>query len=785
MAANLGTLTLDLIAKISGFVGPLDKATTATKKQTAEMKKAFDDWAKGIGAAVGAAAAAIPAVTTALVTQTALAAKEIVNLSNLTGLTTTEFQKYAAAAATVGIEQQKLADIFKDTNDKVGDFLATGGGELQNFFETIAPKVGVTAEQFRKLNSADALQLYVSSLQKANVNQAQMTFFMEAIADEATALVPLLADGGAKFKELGDAALATGMILDDTTIASAKEFNNQLTVLGQYATAAKTALAAEFMPVLAQLAKDLADTSKEAGGLQVQIKELANGMVEVAAMTASTIDGVARGFKVTAAALVGTFSTAIGYLQKLGAGANQILNFLSWGDTAQEFRDTAKSFASDAGISFDIARLAMVDLKAEFEKPLAGDALRDYVKQAKAAAAELPKILPATTGLPGFTPTGRPAPAGKPVVDKAAQKEELERQKELKKVEEERLKLLAFTSSLERENQTARAGFQSELAGQGQGDKLRERLQADLAIQEEFNEKFNALRDQRVSGDISQDLFEKETALLEEALGERIVLQQDYYNQLDELQGDWILGVQEAWANFADTATNFNQQAADATASILGEATSGVQTFLTSIIDGTASAGDAFRQLGISMATSVIDALTQMAAQWIVYQGVQMALGTASTAASVTQAAVAGPAIAAAYAPAAAAASIASFGTAPVAGLSSLSAVVPAAIGLFGMAHDGIDSVPQDGSWFLQKGERVTTAQTSAKLDSTLESIRQGDAERGQSAPNVNIYEDANKAGQSKQNPDGSIDVWIANFMGEGETYDAVSSKMGWKAVGR
>src|SRR5690606_16283965 len=51
-------------------------------------------------------------------------------------------------------------------------------------------------------------------------------------------------------------------------------------------------------------------------------------------------------------------------------------------------------------------------------------------------------------------------------------------------------------------------------------------------------------------------------------------------------------------------------------------------------------------------------------------------------------------------------------------------AVAAGTLALAGMAHDGIDSVPQTGTWLLQKGERVTTAQTSAKLDKTLDSIR-------------------------------------------------------------
>lgn len=56
---------------------------------------------------------------------------------------------------------------------------------------------------------------------------------------------------------------------------------------------------------------------------------------------------------------------------------------------------------------------------------------------------------------------------------------------------------------------------------------------------------------------------------------------------------------------------------------------------------------------------------------------------------------------------------------------------------LKGQAHDGIDSVPETGTWLLQKGERVTTAKTSAKLDATLDRV--GRQSTGGQAPNINI----------------------------------------------
>ena len=54
-------------------------------------------------------------------------------------------------------------------------------------------------------------------------------------------------------------------------------------------------------------------------------------------------------------------------------------------------------------------------------------------------------------------------------------------------------------------------------------------------------------------------------------------------------------------------------------------------------------------------------------------------------------------------------------------GYASVAAI--GATSIMGMAHDGIDSIPREGTWLLQKGERVTTANTSAKLDKTLDQI--------------------------------------------------------------
>jgi len=159
-------------------------------------------------------------------------ATEIKNLSTLAGVSTTELQKMAAASRTVGIDQQKMADILKDVNDRVGDFLATGGGPMADFFEKVAPLVGVTAENFKNLSSKDALQLFVKTLQDAGASQQDFTFFLEAMASDASALTPLLIDNAEALNRLGDEAERSGRIMSQDAIDGAHGLNEELKQAG-------------------------------------------------------------------------------------------------------------------------------------------------------------------------------------------------------------------------------------------------------------------------------------------------------------------------------------------------------------------------------------------------------------------------------------------------------------------------------------------------------------------------------------------------------------------------
>ena len=180
-------------------------------------------------------------------------ASQIKELSQVSGLGVVEFQKYAEAARTVNIEQDKLADIFKDTSDKMGDFINTGGGAMADFFEKIAPLVGATKEEFIGLSGAESLQRYFNYLELANIPHQEMVFYMEAIASDATMLIPLLQNGGEAFRELGQGAEEAGRIMDEVTIEALDDANEAIDRFKQNITIFLGQVLAKLMPVKDEL----------------------------------------------------------------------------------------------------------------------------------------------------------------------------------------------------------------------------------------------------------------------------------------------------------------------------------------------------------------------------------------------------------------------------------------------------------------------------------------------------------------------------------------------------
>ena len=135
-----------------------------------------------------------------------------------------------------------------------------------------------------------------------------------------------------------------------------------------------------------------------------------------------------------------------------------------------------------------------------------------------------------------------------------------------KKIREQ---LAAYESSLADSNASARASDEAQLLGYGEGSRMRERLQEMWSIRQTFEKKNNELLRQYQAGEIEEALWKQEKELNKKYLEERLSDQQDYYAKADALRNNWNAGLQEGLTNWADSATDYASQAADAVVSTM------------------------------------------------------------------------------------------------------------------------------------------------------------------------------------------------------------------------
>lgn len=287
MSTKLGTLTLNLITKTAQFTNPIKEAEKQTAISFDAMKKSVLNY----GAIAVSGAAAVGAGVFAMATEYANAARELQTFASISNTTTQEFQKMAVGAETMGISSEKLSDQLKDFNEKLGEFITIGSGGAVDFFEQIAIKTEGSAEAARKLalemqnlSGPKALQLYVDKLEEAGVTQQQMSFYLESMASDTTNLIPLLKNGGEGFKFWADAAERAGVIMDESAIKKANELSVQMKLLDLQVKGAKNQFIQGLMPALVSVGDSLTDATTETNLMSDAGATLGNVFMGVAAM---------------------------------------------------------------------------------------------------------------------------------------------------------------------------------------------------------------------------------------------------------------------------------------------------------------------------------------------------------------------------------------------------------------------------------------------------------------------------------------------------------------------
>ncbi|MEB2702252.1 phage tail tape measure protein [Citrobacter koseri] len=793
---SLGTLTIDLIAKTGGFVSGLSQAERASAKWSKQIQKDATDASVGLATVASAAVAAGLAVGAAgyqLLRSTSKQIAETDRWAKSLKISTQELLAWQFAAEKAGVTGDQMADIFKDIGDKIGDAVLNKSGEAVDALNAL----GLSAEKLSKASPDKQLLAIGSALGKIGTN-AEKTNILESLGNDLSKLLPLFDNNNEKLQQFISLAKDYGVAPDPSSIDDLVKVNQLFEDMEAQVTGLKMEIAAGLAKVDLKPLQDSLSSIHDVLTDPEILQGIANLVSEVVQLTGWLIKAASAAGEL--AASTGNRMSVLGgnidldnldqingrieYLQKNLSGRKDIYSqdksFFAWlsgsDDSVKALNDELSNLIStrDKLIKQSAPVLPTQEETVSTENPFSlnnGEVngkppVDASVKKLESAYKAIEQSYLRQIAL--IDTTGKKTQevteleklrfdftSGKLTGINAAQRERLEqlatevdRLNALKKVNEENLKLAEFTANLRKQNQNAQAANDADFVGAGMGDKTRQRMQELLDTQRGFLGKQADLQKQYQSGDISKSLYDQETQALQQALDERLEIQEDYYKKSDAQMGDWQSGIMDALNDYADSSADYYQTAADAMTSILNGATSSVSENLQDLVHGAEDIGDFFSNVFSGLGETIIKTLSDMAAQWLVYQAVQLLVGK-STQASAAASLLANAQATSLQAQIAAYASTAAIpivgpALAPAAMATAAAVTTPlvAAVGtsaLAGMAHDGIDSVPETGTWLLQKGERVVTSQTSAKLDETLDRVNQQSSEGASFSPEINI----------------------------------------------
>lgn len=735
---SLGTLTIDLVAKVGGFVSGMDKAERSSQKWRDQVKKDAKEVSSSIiavGAAAATAAVGIGAAGLAIVKNTAQQVTEADRWAKSLKMSTQDLLSWQYAAEQAGLTGDNIADIFKDINDKVGDAVLNKSGEAAQALDTL----GLSAQKLAQQSPDKQLMAISEALQKIPT-QAGKTNILESLGNDLSKMLPLFDNNNEKLKQFIQ-------LSKDFGVAPPQEDIDNLVKVNQFFQDIETSARGLKMEIASGLAKvdltplqdglddirdvftdpavlqGLSDLVGEAISLAGVVGRIAGGLGAIATYTRSRIGAVSGNYN---AADESDIAQRIEFLNKRGNQSKeqkdeldfltkrlQFLRAIKSSMTPEQADRGAKgltSLLSDLGIdtskdndfSLGKGESNQNQPKTKPKSNPTDNAFKNRLLDLQKQAALIETTGKKTAEVTELEKINFDITSGNLKKLSEGQKEQLrtaakilDSKKEELRLNQENAKVAEYVSDLERQNKLVRKGFDNQIVGRYSGSRERSRMQDNNDIQQDFASRQEELLNQFQSGDIDQSLYDKKKEALQNSLDERLKIQEEYYKKQDELQNDgaagFISGLATQIEASMDLYTNMQQVGAQAFSS------------LTDMIIDWAETGKLnVKDFASTFLQSVGSTLLSYAAAQVAMAGLQAF--TAMIGVPFVGPEIAGPAAIAATA----AAGVLAIGVGTA---------------LQGQAHDGIDSVPETGTWLLQKGERVTTAKTSAKLDATLDRV--------------------------------------------------------------
>lgn len=728
--ATAGSIVVDLLMRTGAF----ETDTARAEKLMKQRMKGIETAVNNAAAKVSVAAVAIAGGMALWVKQAADAADQLDQLSERTGIAVETLNGLSYATRMSGGDVGELEKGLQSLNKKLSE-AAAGNKSASELLKALGVSAG----------TADEALMQLADVFPALSKQDQVRVGTELLGKSYQSLVPLLAQGRDGLRSLIEEGQALNPITAETA-AQAALFNDNLDRLKTLSDSAAISVGNTLIPALNNLTQEFILGLKHSDGF---------------------FDALVK------YGLTNPFSTLEGNLKRITAEYESLDFKLSNGRSTDEAADREKLRSLGQQLEYYRAIKAAQDGSGKTSPAGAGR-----------KTPVLPSLAPEKKKEAAYTdPLADEAKAYAAAMD-AINKAQLSAQTsgmELTATQQRLMELFsdpAFLAMPDTWKTTIVSAAESAIAIEEAAKKTEEynkqterlnELIGEAKLQQQISD-MNLLSEAFNNGRISVEQFEEG---IRSAFG------------LDDEEGGywqkWLEGAEESLASFDELAGSV----VDNTSSKFGD-------FFEQMVFDAGDAGEAASMMAEGMARSVINALGQMAAQWLAYQLIQAAVGKTSAASAATAQtfeAMASQQMAAINAFASTAAiPIVGPAMAPAAAAAALAATSPfvATIASLGAAAAGARAtggpVSADMPYLIgERGPELFVPNTAGK-------VLPNSALGGTSGPTINLIEDKRRAGQTQErtgaNGKQEIDIFVADLMGDGPRAKAIARRFGLTAKG-
>ncbi|OKQ92603.1 hypothetical protein BH587_18090, partial [Pseudomonas aeruginosa] len=372
---SLGTLTLDLIAKVGGFVAGMDAAERRSAKWRAQVEKDMKAAGKTIGIALGAGATAAATALVLVVNKQRDLIDQQAKAAQMLDTTYTSLANLGRAGELGGVGMEKIEAASRQLNLNIGR--AIGGTKAQaEAFE----RLGLSAQDVYEL-PLDQRIATINQALRDNVQASERASVAADIYGAKNAKAIQQLDPGT-IAEAARQVELFGLNLSDVDAAKVEMANDALSTFGLLGDGIAKQLTVELAPILKAVGDLFLESAEEAGGLGNVVQDSVQTAVNALAFLADAADGVKRVFELAADAIITGFSKASSIVANNAASILNVVSYLPGVD----YSDTVSSLRQFATEANGVAREAMANIDQTLSRPLAGQAFKQFYADAQKAA---------------------------------------------------------------------------------------------------------------------------------------------------------------------------------------------------------------------------------------------------------------------------------------------------------------------------------------------------------------------------------------------------------------